>query len=300
MGEQQYNYLVKIASKMAIIVAMILLLTKLYAWWISGSSAMLASLTDSILDLFASITSFIMIRFSLSPADAKHRFGHGKAENLAALMQASFVLGSATLLIFHGINRFSNPQEIVHTDIAIAISVLAILLTFGLVLFQKMVIAKTKSIAISADSLHYQSDLLLNLGVIFALVLNYYKWPQADGIFTILVGIFLLYGSIKIVQHSVQDLMDRELSVEELKTIKIVIESTPNVLGFHELRTRQSGKMRFIQFHLELDDHLTLFEAHKISDGVEDSLLAIFSNTEVFIHQDPKSVVPKELDEQQK
>ncbi|MDG1734180.1 MAG: cation diffusion facilitator family transporter [Thalassotalea sp.] len=298
MSTKSYEDLVKLASKMAIFVAATLVFTKLYAWWVSSSSAMLASTTDSILDVFASLCSFIIIRFSLSPADEEHRFGHGKAENLAALMQSSFVLGSAILLMLHGVDRIISPQEVSHSSIAIGISVLAIVLTVALISVQKYVISKTKSVAIGADSLHYQSDLLLNAGVILALVLNAYNWPQADGIFTVLVGVFLLTGAIKMIYHSIHDLMDRELAVEDLQSIKAVINSHPRANGFHELRTRQSGKMRFIQFHLELDDNLSLLQAHQISDEVEQELLKIFTDTEVFIHQDPQSVVAKELTKQ--
>ncbi|TRX57919.1 cation diffusion facilitator family transporter [Thalassomonas sp. M1454] len=298
MSNQSYENLVKLASKMAILVAAILVVSKLYAWWISSSSAMLASTTDSILDVFASLCSFIIIRFSLSPADKEHRFGHGKAENLAALMQSSFVLGSAILLMFHGVDRVISPQVVSHSSTAIAISVLAIVLTIALISVQKYVISKTNSVAIGADSLHYQSDLLLNAGVILALVLNQYNWPQADGVFTVFVGLFLLSGAVKIIYHSIHDLMDRELDEQDLASIKAVINSHPKAHGFHELRTRQAGKMRFIQFHLELDDNLSLLQAHQISDEVEQELLKIFNDTEVFIHQDPQSVVAKELTKQ--
>lgn len=289
----EYASLVKFASKLAVAIATILLVSKLAAWWLSGSAAMLASSTDSLLDVFASLTSFIIIRFSLTPADDHHRFGHGKAENLAALVQSAFVLGSALLLVFHGVDRFFNPHPITHSNVAIGVSVLAIVLTLLLVVVQKRVISKTNSAAISADSLHYQSDLLLNVGVILALVLNQFDVVEADGLFTVLVGGYLIYGAIGIVYHSIQDLMDCELAEEEVHLIKDIIRAHPKVLGFHELRTRQAGKMRFIQFHLELADELSLFDAHSISDQVEQQILAQFNDCEVFIHQDPRSVVKR-------
>jgi ferrous-iron efflux pump FieF len=300
MQARDYDSLVKLASKAAIGVAFILVVSKLYAWWVSSSAAMLASTTDSLLDVFASLTSFIILKYSLAPADKEHKFGHGKAENLAALMQSSFVLGSALLLIFYGVDRLLNPQPIMHTDVAIAISILAIVLTLALVILQKVVIRKTKSVAISADSLHYQSDLFLNLGVIIALVLSQFEIAQADGLFTIFVGIFLITSAVHIVYQSVHDLMDKELDDEELAIIEQVINENPEALGFHELRTRQAGKMKFIQFHLELPDHLPLVQAHKIADDIEQALLAKFLHTEVLIHQDPQSVVPAELSKLQK
>ncbi|WOH36660.1 cation diffusion facilitator family transporter [Thalassotalea fonticola] len=298
MQNKDYESLVKLASKAAVTVAFILVTTKIYAWWISNSAAMLASATDSLLDVFASLTSFIILRFSLAPADEEHKFGHGKAENLAALMQSSFVLGSAILLIFHGIERVLNPSPIEHSNVAIGVSILAILLTLALVLLQKYVITRTKSVAIAADSLHYQSDLFLNLGVIIALVLSQFNMVYADGIFTILVGVFLIVGAIQIIYHSVHDLMDKELDDSDLVVIKDIINANTDALGFHELRTRQAGKMKFIQFHLELPDQLVLVEAHKIADQIEQALLARFEHTEVLIHQDPHSVVPSELSRQ--
>mgnify|MGYP005990804233 CR=1 FL=1 len=291
MTKPNYDYLVKLASSAAVLVAIVLVTTKVWAWWASGSAAMLASATDSLLDVFASLTSLVILRFSLAPADEDHKFGHGKAENLAALMQSSFVLGSAILLIFHGIDRIIEPNVIKQTNLAIGVSVVAIVLTLALVVLQKYVISKTKSVAISADSLHYQTDLYLNLGVIIALILSAYQMPYADGIFTILVGFFLMFGAGKIIYQSVQDLMDKELEPAEISAIKAIINSNTKALGFHELRTRQSGKMKFIQFHLELDDNLTLLAAHSIADEIEHAIKQEFLYTEVLIHQDPKSVV---------
>ena len=295
MQNKDYESLVKLASKAAVAVAFILVTTKIYAWWISNSAAMLASATDSLLDVFASLTSFIILRFSLAPADEEHKFGHGKAENLAALMQSSFVLGSAILLMFHGADRVFNPTPIEHSNVAIGVSILAIVLTLALVILQKYVISRTKSVAIAADSLHYQSDLFLNLGVIVALLLSQFNMVYADGIFTILVGIFLIVGAVQIIYHSVHDLMDKELDESDLRIIKDIINANTDALGFHELRTRQAGKMKFIQFHLELPDQLVLVEAHKIAEQIEQALLAQFEHTEVLIHQDPHSVVPSEL-----
>ncbi|WP_082897009.1 cation diffusion facilitator family transporter [Thalassotalea crassostreae] len=289
--DKDYESLVKFASKAAIVVAVILVASKIYGWWISNSAAMLASTTDSLLDVFASLTGFMILKYSLAPADEEHKFGHGKAENLAALMQSSFVIGSAILLLIHGVERTINPEIVAHSNIAIAISVLAIVLTLALVFVQKIVIKKTNSIAISADSLHYQSDLLLNVGVIIALLMSQFKWHYADGIFTVLVGSFLLVSAIKIIYNSVQDLMDKELKQDDLDKITAVINKHPQALGFHQLRTRQAGKIKFVQFHLELSDEITLYAAHLIANEIENQLLLSFEHMEVFIHQDPSSVV---------
>lgn len=291
---QEYAYLVKFAAFAATLTALILVLLKLYAWFATDASAMLASATDSILDLFASIMNVIILRFALAPADKEHKFGHGKAESLAGLVQAAFVLGSALLLMFNGLDRIINPQQVVRTEVGIGVSVIAIVMTLLLVILQKYVINRTKSVAISADALHYQSDLILNLGVLAALFLSQGYWLQADGVFTVAVGIFLLVGAGKIIWLSVHHLMDHELSDEDRNTIKQIVLTHEGVYGLHELRTRQAGADRFIQFHLELDDKLSLLEAHSIGEAIEIEIIQALAPCEVFIHHDPHSVVSDE------
>jgi len=298
--KEHYDFWVRFAAFSATTVALLLVGLKLYAWLVTDASAMLASATDSMLDLFASLMNVIILRFALAPADQEHRFGHGKAESLAGLVQAAFVLGSALLLIINGVERVITPKEIVHSEVGIWVSVFAIVLTLGLVILQKMVIAKTNSLAISADSLHYQSDLLLNLGVLAALFLSQGYWLKADGVFTLLVGLHLMLGAGKIMWLSVHHLMDHELSIDEQEKIKAIILTHDKAIGMHELRTRQAGHQRFIQFHLELDDKLTLLEAHTIGEAIEKEIEVALAPCEVFIHHDPASACvalkAKELD----
>lgn len=298
-SKEKYDYLVKLAAFSATFVALSLVVLKLYAWFATDASAMLASATDSMLDLFASVMNVVILRFALAPADQEHKFGHGKAESLAGLVQAAFVMGSALLLIINGVERIITPKAIVHTEVGIWVSIIAIVLTLGLVVLQKVVIAKTKSLAISADALHYQSDLILNLGVLAALFLSQGYWKSADGVFTLLVGLHLIIGAGKIIWLSVHHLMDHELSAEEVKQIEEIIHRHDKAIGAHELRTRQAGHQRFIQFHLELDDNLTLVEAHSIGEDIEKEIEQALSPCEVFIHHDPTSVVRLELAEKE-
>jgi len=288
-----YAFWVRLAAIFSTSTAFILVVIKLYAWLVTDSSAMLASTTDSILDLFASIMSIVILRFALAPADKEHTFGHGKAESLAGLVQASFVLGSAILLIFSGVSRLLNPQVIVRSEIAIWVTIIAIVLTLTLVFFQRYVIKRTGSIIISGDALHYQSDLLLNLGVLAAIILSNI-WLPADGVFTILVALYLVFGAGQIMVQSVSQLMDSELSDDDLSQIKAIVLANEQAKGIHELRTRQSGVQRFVQFHLELSDDLSLLEAHKIGDEIEAEICHALAPCDVFIHHDPSSVVESE------
>ena len=297
---KDYAFWVKLAAISSSSVALVLVVIKFYAWLASDSSAMLASTTDSILDLFASVMNIVILRFALAPADNEHRFGHGKAESLAGLVQAVFVLGSALLLIFNGVERVINPRMIVQSEVAIWVTIIAIVLTLALVILQRFVIKRTGSIVINADALHYQSDLLLNLGVLAAIVLSQGIWLQADGVFTIAVALYLLFGAGQIIYQSVYQLMDHELNDDEVSQITAIILAHEHALGLHELRTRQSGAQRFIQFHLELDDSLSLLQAHSIGDEIEHEISQALAPCEVFIHHDPSSVVPEELKQQKK
>jgi ferrous-iron efflux pump FieF len=286
-----YAVWVRLAAILSTSVAFILVLIKLYAWLVTDSTAMLASTTDSILDLFASLMTIVILRFALAPADKEHTFGHGKAESLAGLVQAAFVSGSAILLIFSGVSRALNPQVIVQSEVAIWVTIISIALTIGLVIFQRYVIKRTGSIVISGDALHYQSDLFLNLGVLAAIILSQGIWLQADGVFTIIIALYLLISAGRIILQSVEQLMDTELNEEELTQIQTIVKSHDRAIGIHDLRTRQAGAQRFIQFHLELADELSLLEAHEIGEAIEQEICSALDPCEVFIHHDPTSTV---------
>lgn len=289
--KQEYARLVTMAAWMATLVATLLLVVKIGAWWITGSVSLLASLIDSMLDIAASLVNLVVVRYSLQPADREHTFGHGKAESLAALAQAMFISGSAVFLILNGVERFFRPHELQSPEYGVYVSLFAIFVTFALVRFQQHVVKKTGSQAIAADSLHYQSDLYMNAAIMLALALSWFGVTQADAVFAVGIGVYILYSAFKMVREAIQTLLDRKLPDSELEQIRQQCLSVEGVLGVHQLRTRMSGPTRFIQLHLELEDQLVLIEAHRISDEVEDKLLALFPGSDVLIHQDPYSVV---------
>ncbi len=294
MSHQHYSRWVTLASTAAVVTATLLILGKLIAWLMTDSSSLLASLTDSFMDVSASIINLLAIRYALAPADEEHRFGHGKAESLAGLIQSAFISGSALLLMMHGISSMLNQVPVVRLEAGIWVSAGSILLTLLLVSFQSLVIRKTNSVAIKADMLHYRSDLLLNAGVLVALVLAGQGWYWADGLFAILIGLFLLWGAGHIGYESVQALLDRQLPAEEQARIMALCCAVEGVHGVHDLRTRQSGPTRFVQLHLELDDQLPLVQAHQIADEAELAVRQSFERMEVIIHMDPISVLTKE------
>lgn len=282
------------ATYASVAVAAILIASKLAAWLAIGSVAMLASLIDSLLDALASVVNLFAVRHSLTPADKEHRFGHGKAEALAGLGQAALIVGSALFLIVESVERLITPQPIPFGPAGIGVMVLSILLTGALVLYQRHVIRRTGSLAISADSLHYFGDLLTNLTVMAALALS--SMPGlawVDPVGALIVAALVLKSAFEIVRGALDHLMDRELADADRDRIKDVVRRHPQAVAMHDLRTRQSGNQTFIQFHLELDPEMPLRQAHRIADEIEKELLTLFPGAEVIIHQDPAGLMEK-------
>lgn len=275
------------ATRASVLVAFGLLSMKFYAWIVTGSMGVLASLVDSLLDLCASMVNLLAVRYAMEPPDREHRFGHGKAEALAGLGQAIFIGSSAIFLIIYTIERIINPRLIDSPEVGSAVIVLSLLITFVLVSYQRYVVKVTNSVAIKADSLHYAADFLSNIGILVGLGLYYLGWLYADPIIALLIGLYILKSAIDIAKESVQLLLDRELPAEEQKKILDTVLTHPFVVEVHDLRTRQSGQTKFIQFHIVLNGEISLFKAHDFSDQVKVSVEKAFPGADILIHQDP-------------
>lgn len=287
-GDNPDARLLRLATRTAVGIAALLILAKLVAWIMTDSVAILSSLMDSVLDVGASLINMYAVAHALVPADQEHRFGHGKAEALAGLAQSAFISGSALFLVAEAGQRLFDPHPLLRNEVGIVVMVLSLVLTIGLVLFQRHVVRRTKSIAISADSLHYKGDILANLGVIAALVLaGRFGWIYADAVIALIVAAYILFGAWGIIRSSLDQLMDRELPEEQRARIQEIARSHEHVEDVHDLRTRSSGLQSFIQLHLELDSNLSLLRAHEIADEVEALICEAFPETEVMIHQDP-------------
>lgn len=282
---------VRMATYVAVATAILLVVLKLYAWIVSDSVSILSTLVDSFLDLLASAINLLAVRHALSPADREHRFGHGKAEPLAALGQSGFIIGSGLFVLIEALSHLSNPEPITHGMVGIVVILISIVLTIALVSFQKFVIRISKSEAIEADSLHYQGDILINFSVLFSLGISlYWGLPFIDSLFGAGIAIFLVYSASKIIRKSLDSLMDRELPDEEREKVLQIALSHPKVRGLHDLRTRRAGRTTFIQLHLEMDGHIELNEAHTVSDEVQANIEAVFDEAEVIIHEDPAGI----------
>lgn len=287
MIPQRNQTLMRRATYASVAAAAVLIVIKLVAWMFTGSVSILASLVDSMLDAIVSVISLLAVRYSLTPPDAEHRFGHGKAEPLVGLVQVGFICASAVFLILHAFERLRFSIEVKHAEVGVGIMLVATLITLALVLYQRHVIRITRSTAIAADSLHYLTDLLTNISVIAALILSFYGWSNVDAIVAMFIAVFILFSAMHIAVQSFQQIMDHEIPAEEKAKLLALVEGNPDILGIHDLRTRQSGQRHFIQMHLDLDEGLSLLAAHRIVDDIENQVRKLIPGADVIVHPDP-------------
>lgn len=280
--------LMRWATYAAVGLATVLISVKAAAWFATGSVVVLSSLIDSLLDGAASLINLFAVRHALTPADAEHRFGHGKVEPLAALGQAVFIGASSVFILLEAVDHLIAPKPVEHAWIGIGVMIFAIVSTFALLRFQTHVVRQSGSLAISADRLHYAGDLLMNGSVITSLVLSLWlDLPWTDPLFGIAIALYLMRTAFGIGRKSFDVLMDRELPDEDRLRITRIAAAHPEVKAVKDLRTRGSGPQIFIQFHTLLSPDLTLARAHAVADKIEADLLQAFPGAEILIHQEP-------------
>ena len=285
--------LLKLATYASVITATLLVALKAWAWRITDSVSLLSSLADSGLDVLASLITFFAVRVSLKPADQEHRFGHGKAEGLAALAQSVIITASAAYVLKETIERLLNPSAVEQAPLGIAVMLISALLTLILVGVQRHVRLKTGSAAIEADAMHYKTDLAINLGVAAAIAASTLPGGGlADPLVAAAVMAYLLFGVWKIAGRALDILMDREIPDEDRLKIADLAESHPQVIDIHDLKTRHGGANFIVQFHVLLPAELNLAEAHRILDEIEDRIQAEYPQCELLLHPDPAGYRP--------
>lgn len=283
------------AALASIVTALALVALKTWATVLTDSTAMLGSLADSALDLVASLATLVGVWVAAQPADEEHRFGHGKAEALAAVFQVMLIALSASAIAFRAISHLVEGRATAAAQEGIAVSLVAIAATFALIAWQRHVLRKTGSVAIRTDNLHYQSDLMLNLAVIAALVLDQYLgFSRADPLFGLGIAAWLLWGAWHGASEALDHLMDREWSDDRREAFLEVLARHPDIRGVHDLRTRTSGMHDFVQFHMAVDPRLTVAAAHDLMDEVEARIAREFPGVEVLIHPDPEGLINEE------
>lgn len=291
------NNLKKIAVFAGILLAIVLMIFKIFAFIKTDSLAVFSSLVDSVTDIFASAISFIAIYFAAKPATKKHRFGFGKCEALSALLQAIFVGISGLFVIIDGIKRLITPVEITQPTIAIWVMLFSIFSTFVLVIFQTIVANKTNSLALKAERAHYIVDFLTNGTVVISLLfVKYFEFYYFDVIAAIFISIYLLHNAYTLAVESIEQITDIELSPEIKKQIENIVCESEGIYGMHDFRSRNLGDVFYFEMHLEIDGDVSLLKAHELSDMVEKKILELYPNSQILIHQDPYGIKEDRLD----
>jgi len=296
-GAAERGRLTQSAALASVAVAAVLFGLKAVALWRTDSVAVLGSLADTSLDLVASLVTLMGVRWAAAPADREHRFGHGKAEALAALFQVTLITVAALGLAWESVHRIGGDHRTQAAETGIGVSVIAIVLSLALVAYQKRVIARTGSLAIGTDNIHYRSDLYLNMSVIVALVLDrYLNLAGADALFGLGIAVWLARSAWSSASEALDNLMDKEWSVDERRHFLEVASRHPRLHSIHDMRTRSSGTHRFVQFHMMVDPEMTVRDAHVVMDEIETALAREFPGVEILIHPDPLGHVEPEGD----
>ncbi|MCH2546653.1 MAG: cation diffusion facilitator family transporter [Alphaproteobacteria bacterium] len=282
------SHMMKRASLLTLSGVSFLIIIKLVAWIMTGSLSLLSSLVDSAMDLLASLSNYFAIRYALVPPDNEHRFGHGKVEYIAGMGQALFISITALIVAAEAVHRFFAPVPVHESEVGIVVMLISIVVTLGMVFYQKKAIAHTDSTAVKADYVHYVMDVLANGAVIIALLLvSGFGWIWADPLFALAIAVYILKGAWQVGVTSFQNLMDHEFDTCERERIAEVVLAHPQVKGLHELKTRRSGLLAFIQLHIDVSGDLKLIQAHAITEQVEANIRQLHPNAEVLIHTDP-------------
>ena len=280
--------LMRSATYASVGVAVILVIAKTWAWQATASVSVLSSLADSFLDVLASLLTFWAVRFSLSPADLEHRFGHGKSEGLAALLQSVIIAGSGVFVAIEAVQRLLAPEAVMRPVAGITVIAASTVVTLGLLSWQRYVSRETGSVAIAADALHYKTDLFVNLSIVAAVaVATFTGLSWVDPLVGLAVAAYLVWGARSIAARSLDILLDREIPDADRSRIRELATSHAKVLGFHDLRTRHGGAGYLVQFHLELDGNTSLEDTHRILDEVESWIDEAYPGCEIIIHPDP-------------
>jgi ferrous-iron efflux pump FieF len=296
--QSEYSEKLRHLSYVTIATVSFLIAIKLVAYSYTGSIILLSVAADSVFDLIISLTNFILVRISLKKSTSTYRYGYGKAEALSAFIEGIIIFIISVLILAIAVQKYINPESSMpHTNLALGVMAISLITTFFLVRYQSKIMRQTDSISVESEKLHYISDLLTNFAALIGIILvSNFNILTADPIIDGLISIYLIYTTIKIFQKSVAVLIDKEIDDELKKEIFDIVQGHNKVLGFHDVRTRQSGSSKgkfFLQMHIEVSEHVSLGESHNIADQVEDKILEKFPDAELILHVDPSNIIEK-------
>ena len=289
----------RMASLTSLAVAFVLIAVKFWAWLATGSVAMLTSALDALVDAASALATFAGVRYAQQPPDRHYRWGHGKAEAIAALMEALFLAGASLTLVFQSIERLIRPQPLEALGLGLWIIGLSTIAAAGLVIMQSWVLRRTGSTAIAADRTHYATDIVGNLAVLAALAVTLVTgWQRTDPVFALGISAYMLWNARGIAIDALRQLLDRELEGKDRDRIRQAVLACTGATALHDLRTRDAGDRVFIEFHLEVDGGFPVSRGHSIADAAERAAAALFPDgAEVTAHIEPAGIRDERLDD---
>ena len=296
ISQNDYGEKIKKSSLITLGVVLFLIFIKAFAYFATGSIIILSLLADSFFDLIITLTTFILVRISLKKNTNEYRFGYGKAEALSAFIEGIVILLISIFVLYMAYQNFIDPEiTIINSEIALIVIAISIFATLMLVRFQTRIMKDTASLSVESEKLHYLSDLLTNIAAFVGIMLVMFAdFSRADPLIAALISIYMIYTTIAIFQKSIAVLIDREIDDDLKSEIFDIVKSHNKVLGFHDVRTRQSGSSKgkfFMQMHIEVSEHVSLEESHNIADQVEENILNKFPDAEIILHVDPSNVI---------
>ncbi|MCR3755242.1 MAG: Zn(2(+))/Fe(2(+))/Cd(2(+)) exporter [Candidatus Westeberhardia cardiocondylae] len=292
MEKLKKNNLTRFASFASLSISIILVSIKIWACFTTGSIALLTSATDGFVDVIESIITLIGVYYAQRPADDTHRYGHGKAEAIAAFVQALLLIGAGITLCIESINKFINPSTLSSQGLGISVIIGSTLCAVILVIMQTLVIKHTHSTAISADRSHYIADIAINITVLISLLLeNKFGLIRADSFGALIISCYMIWNARNMIQSTLLQLLDHELSKFERDKIIDIIQNCYGVKGVHNVRTRNSGDKIFIDFHIEVDGTIDITTGHNICKSIEKKIKRIFPSIDIFIYLEPKKLI---------
>ncbi len=288
----------RLASNTSFIMALTLVGIKVVAWMLTGSMALLAAAVDGVLDVCTSVVTMVGVRYAERPEDHNHRYGHGKGETLAAFLQALLLAGAGCALVYHAAAQFLHPKPLVALKAGVLLTFGSLVAVACLVALQSWVIRRTQSSAIMADRQHYVADVIVNIGVLLALGTSWVTgWERADPIIGLVLSVYMIGCAWTMVRRALETLLDEELPIDERTNIKNAVRTCLGVVNLHDLRTRNAGDRKFIEFHLEVDAEITVRAGHDICERATASVQALYNgNADVIVHAEPAGIDDDRLD----
>ncbi len=276
------------AARLSIISNGLLTALKLAVGLFSGSVSVVSEAAHSATDLVASIIAYFSVRVADQPADKEHPYGHGKIESVSGLAEALLIVAAAGWIIYEAVTKLLSRQHKPSVDLGMVVMLLSVIVNTLVARYLGRVARETDSLALEADAKHLSTDVYTSVGVLLGLaVVRITGWSAADPIMALAVALLIIHAGWSLARSAWAPLVDTQLPEEEIQIVRDILEADANVLGYHKLRTRKSGSHRHVDAHIQLEDEMSLLEAHDVTEKLEDDIRAELPNTEITLHTEP-------------